>query len=281
MTYQAAVFNVMIASPSDVASERAQVRAVIDEWNAIHSFTRKIVLLPLGWETHASPQMGAFPQTIINEQVLAKADIVIGIFWTRIGTQTEEYDSGTVEEIERHIDAGKLAMLYFSNSPVEPDSVEPEQYRKLKEFRQSCKDRGLYEPYNGVSEFHKALNRHLQLKLNEHPMFITVQDPIKEPQDIIETKNNIPQLSDEARILLKQGSIDRHGVIMHMKYLSGVRLQVNGKNYITSNEQRVIALWEGALEMLINMGLIKDSGHKGEVYQLTSEGYRVADMLPA
>jgi len=66
MSYLANTFNVMIASPGDVASERAIVRDVVYEWNAVHSNVRKIVLLPVGWETHSSPDMGAPAQQIIN-----------------------------------------------------------------------------------------------------------------------------------------------------------------------------------------------------------------------
>ena len=102
MGYNARVFNVMIASPSDVASERSIVREVIYEWNAIHSEKENIVLLPVGWESHSSPEMGR-PQEIINRQTVDKCDLLVGIFGTRIGTDTGEYDSGTIEEIERHI----------------------------------------------------------------------------------------------------------------------------------------------------------------------------------
>jgi hypothetical protein len=123
MAYPAAVFNVMIASPSDVAAERALVKEVVHEWNAVNAFTRRIVLQPIGWETHSSPSMGEHPQHVLNEQVLAKCDLLVGVFWTRVGTRTPEYESGSVEEIERHLAAGKPAMLYFSNSPVHPDSV--------------------------------------------------------------------------------------------------------------------------------------------------------------
>lgn len=35
MSYIATAFNVMIASPGDVASERAIVRDVVYEWNAV------------------------------------------------------------------------------------------------------------------------------------------------------------------------------------------------------------------------------------------------------
>ncbi|HKQ36500.1 MAG TPA: DUF4062 domain-containing protein, partial [Verrucomicrobiae bacterium] len=147
MPYDAVVFRVMIASPSDVRVERDLIRDILAEWNAIHSSSRKVVLLPVGWETHASPTMGERPQAVINKQVLKDCDLLVGVFWTRIGTSTGEYASGTVEEIEEHLKAGKPAMLYFSSAPVVLDSVDPEQYKQLQAFKGSCRDRGLYWPY--------------------------------------------------------------------------------------------------------------------------------------
>lgn len=69
----------MIASPSDVATERRNIRDVIHEWNAIHSEDQQIVLMPLGWETHASPKMGDSAQNIINKQVLDRCDLLIAV----------------------------------------------------------------------------------------------------------------------------------------------------------------------------------------------------------
>ncbi len=42
MPYQANVYKVMIASPSDVEEERKIAREVIHEWNAINSYGAKI-----------------------------------------------------------------------------------------------------------------------------------------------------------------------------------------------------------------------------------------------
>ncbi|MDE3088728.1 MAG: DUF4062 domain-containing protein, partial [Chloroflexota bacterium] len=142
MSYTASVFKVMIASPSDVAGERNIIREVLTEWNIIYADGRKVVLLPIGWETHATPAMGERPQAIINKQVLKDCDLLVGVFWTRIGTPTGKYPSGTVEEIEEHIKAGKQVMLYFSDAPVRPDSVDNDQYTELKKFKDSCKARG-------------------------------------------------------------------------------------------------------------------------------------------
>lgn len=278
MSYTATTFNVMIASPGDVASERAIVRDVVYEWNAVHSGARKIVLLPVGWETHSSPEMGAPAQQIINNQVLNKCDLLVGVFWTRIGTPTKKHLSGTVEEIEEHILSGKPAMLYFSSQPVAMDTVDLDQVQRLKEFKQSCQSRGLYEGYDSHAEFKEKFYRHLQLKVNEHPLFQLGELSLPDTT-IVESSTKIPDLSQEARVLLKEASQDGGGTILHARYIGGTAIQTNGRNLISSNDRREVTKWEEALEQLKSYNLVVDRGYKGEVFEITNLGYQVADMI--
>jgi len=277
MSYSAKVFNVMIASPGDVASERAIIRDVIYEWNAVHSFSRNIVLLPIGWESHSSPEMGASAQEIINNQVLEKCDLLVGVFWTRIGSATTEYASGTVEEIERHIDSGKPAMLYFSSQPVAMDSVDLEQVQELKKFKASCQSRGLYEGYDSHADFKERFYRHLQLKVNEHQLFETSEELLN--TDVVVSDVILPKLTDEARILLKEASLDAHGTVMHLRYIGGTDVQTNGKNLIQSKDRREVARWEAAIDELISNDFLIDRGYKGEIFEVTNLGYQIADMI--
>lgn len=277
MSYNAKVFNVMIASPGDVASERSIIRDVTYEWNAVHSISRNIVLLPIGWETHSSPEMGSSPQKIINDQVLEKCDLLVGVFWTRIGTPTNEYDSGTVEEIEKHIKSGKPAMLYFSSQPVAMDTVDIEQIVRLKQFKESCRSKGLYEGYDSHSDFKEKFYHHLQLKVNDHQLF---KDIGAEPTgEIFKSKTELPSLSNEARILLKEASLDPHGTLLLVSHFGGTDIQTNGKNLIASDERREIARWEAGFNELINKGLLIARGNKGEVFEVTNLGYQIADMI--
>lgn len=269
----------MIASPGDVASERAIIRDVIYEWNAVHSQSRNIVLLPIGWETHSSLEMGDSPQEIINNQILDKCDLLVGVFWTRIGTPTTKYASGTVEEIEKHIQSKKPTMLYFSSQPVALDTVDPEQSSQLKIFKDSCQNRGLYQGYDSLTSFKEKLYRHLQLKLNDHILFNGEEKTIQ--SKIVESKIKIPQLTTEAKILLKEVSKDRHGIIMHLRHLSGTNIQTNNKNFVESNERREIARWESAIKDLTNEKLIVERGHKKELFEITNLGYQIADMIPS
>jgi hypothetical protein len=89
MSYPASVYNVMIASPSDVSTERNRIRHVVYEWNVLNSRQRHIVLLPIGWETHARPSLGARAQEVINKEILADCDLLVAVFWTRLGSPLE------------------------------------------------------------------------------------------------------------------------------------------------------------------------------------------------
>jgi len=277
MSYTATVYKVMIASPNDVSAERSIIRELLSEWNVVNADSKQVVLLPVGWETHSVPEMGDRPQAIINKQ-LHGCDLLIGVFWTRIGTATSEFPSGTVEEIEEHIKANRPLMLYFSASPVMPDSIDPEQYRQLQDFRKSCQSRGLYESYSDIAEFRAKLYRQLQLKLNQDPYFQTASNSIEDG-----TLQDLPravQLSKDAAFLLKECATDRSAQILNVAYIGGHTVQVGGKNLVEERNERSRATWVGALEELEHNGFVAAIGPKREVFRMTREGFDAADRLP-
>jgi len=79
MSYKANVYNVMIASPSDVAKERAKVVEALAEWNRHNTAERKCVFLPLRWEEDSAARMGCPPQETLNRQL-----------WKNIGVRPHE-----------------------------------------------------------------------------------------------------------------------------------------------------------------------------------------------
>ncbi|MGJ3660850.1 hypothetical protein ACR8KK_02545, partial [Shigella boydii] len=48
----------------------------------INSARSKVMLTPIGWETHTSPELGVRPQELINQRLLVDCDLLIGVFWT-------------------------------------------------------------------------------------------------------------------------------------------------------------------------------------------------------
>jgi hypothetical protein len=279
MSYPATVFSVMIASPGDVGAERAIVREVIAEWNAVHAKTRSIVLLPVGWETHSVPEMGAHPQEIINRQVLAQCDLLVGVFWTRIGTATPLHASGTVEEIEKHIESGKPTMLYFSSQPVALDSVDAAQYAKLTEFKASCQSRGLYATYDTTNDFRSVFSRQLQIILNGHPIFQSAVASSSVSRAAASDKRE-PELSPQAKQLLKSASRDEDGLILRMKMApAGIILNTQRREFVATHVAREAALWSAAIEQLLAAGLIDNVKPNGAVMKVTASGYETADQI--
>ena len=285
MSYDARVFNVMIASPSDVASERTIVREVIYDWNAVHSERENIVLLPVGWESHSSPEMGR-PQEIINRQAVDKCDLLVGIFGTRLGTDTGEYDSGTIEEIERVHALGKPVMIYYSKKLEDPDTFDSDKYTKLNEWKKKNESRWLYETYNDDADFKDKFYRQLQIKVNEHEIFQFLGEGIDSGLGVDKSESNIPQLSDIAKLLLKEVSQDSQGFIWY-HYLGtktiiqtgNVEYDYESANLLPNQNPRVISQWRAALKELKDTGLVEDEGNGGEVLLITFRGYEVADMI--
>lgn len=279
MSFAGTVFNVMIASPGDVARERIMARDAIWEWNAINSSDKRIVLLPVGWDTHSSPSMKDTAQETINSQVLQYADLLIAIFWTRLGTPTGEFASGTVEEIERHISSGKPAMIYFSSAPVAPDSIDQAQYGALVVFRESLKKRGLVSFFDDIATFRSDVFRHLSQ---------TVMRDLARDLCLVEASAPAPakqlDVSLTARELLLEAVRDRNGTILRARYMGGMQLSANGRNFTEDGSARNIARWEGALDDLEAAGLIVARGPKREIFAVTDRGYSVAEtagVVPA
>ncbi|MCU4164185.1 hypothetical protein [Carboxylicivirga caseinilyticus] len=165
MAYEAKVFRILIASPSDVEEEREIAVKTIQEWNDLNSHERQIVLLPLRWETHSAPEYGKRPQEVINRQVVDHSDLLIGVFWTRIGSPTGVADSGTLEEIERIANQGKPVMLYFSQVKKDPNSLDLDQLKKLRDFKEKTFPKALVENYNSQIEFRDKLAKQIEIQL--------------------------------------------------------------------------------------------------------------------
>lgn len=85
-------------------------------------------------------------------------------------------------------------------------------------------------------------------------------------------------LSNEAKILLKEASLDPGGLVLFERYGASVDLHANGKSLLTSKEDhRALAAWESAIQELIKDGLLVARGERGEVFEITKKGYDAAE----
>ena len=161
MTFKADVLRVLIASPTDLVEERVAAAEAINDWNAQHSATELVVLLPVAWETHSRPATGDRPQAILNSQFVDDCDMLIGMFWARLGVDTGKAPSGSMEEIDRTAAAGKPVMIYFSDRPIAPSAINLEQLTKLSRFKAQTMETVLVGSFSSISELKAHLTRDL------------------------------------------------------------------------------------------------------------------------
>jgi hypothetical protein len=125
-----------------------------------------IMLEPIRWETHAHPAAGDSPQGIINRQIVDNADIVIGVFWSRLGTPTPAAASGTVEEIERLRARDKPVLLYFSLADL-PQDHDRDQFAALQEYKGTLRKDTLYREFETTEELDRLFFGHLTTVVHE------------------------------------------------------------------------------------------------------------------
>jgi len=283
MAYTATIIPIMIATPGDVSEERKVITEVIHDWNDVNADYAKALLIPVGWQSHSSPEMGKRPQEIINTQLLDKCDLLIAVFWTRLGTPTGEAASGTVEEIEKHVNAGKPAMIYFSDKPASPSTIDEKQYAKVQEFKEKCNKWGLYAQFDNIEMFRKILSKQLQIKIiNNEYLQKEIKSyglPTNHETNVFEEKTNFFEndLSEDHKIMLKTAA-HGNGTILKIQNLVEQHFQISGHS-LGSQDKKYFAKWENVLEQLISNGYVSEKGYKGQVFELTHKGWDYAGSI--
>lgn len=154
-------YDLLISCPGDVQSEIDLIKECVEEFNEKFSDTLGVMVQVRHWKKSSFSQSGDKPQELLNEQFVKECDAAVAVFWTRFGTPTDKYGSGTEEEIEIMLDAGRQVFMYFAEKPISPSSLDAEQYGKIKEFKEKYKDRGIYFTYSTEEEFSKLFFSHL------------------------------------------------------------------------------------------------------------------------
>lgn len=154
-------YELLISCPGDVKEELQAIKRCVTRFNDLYSKALSINILPRHWSKSSYSQSGDKPQNILNEQFVDDCDAAVAIFWTRFGTPTDQYGSGTEEEIFKMLDSGKQVFMYFSDVPVSPANMQSDQYKKVCDFKDKYKDKGLYFTYNSVDDFENLFFAHL------------------------------------------------------------------------------------------------------------------------
>lgn len=154
-------YELLISCPGDVKKEVDIIHEVVHKFNSEFSKTLGIMIQERHWETDSYPASGDKAQAILNKQFINDCDAAVAIFWTRFGTPTDEYGSGTEEEIEGMIKNNKQVFMYFSDMNMHPSQFDSEEYKKIQHFQEKYKYNGYYGTYKTLDSFKELFFAHL------------------------------------------------------------------------------------------------------------------------
>lgn len=140
-----------ISSPKDATEERNAICEEIHRINRVYALSREIVIIPFTSDDMFS-QTGNHPQTLVNRQLVESCDALIACFKYRFGTPTENYNSGTEEEIEIQRGLGNHVAVFFSSEVLGDDMSDPEQSALLKNYRESLSKTAFYEEFQDLAD---------------------------------------------------------------------------------------------------------------------------------
>jgi hypothetical protein len=244
--FRAEVLRVLIASPSDVNQERNEIEEAIFTWNSRFAEELEIVLLPGRWEDDIVPTYrGSDPQQIINEQLVNKCDILIGVFWIKLGTATTKHSSGTLEEVSIFIEKGKEVMLYFVDKDV-PRNADFNQVSKVDEFKKEYGNKGIYSSYDGqkiIDHLYKKVVDYKKKQVN-----VSSTDP-HIAEAAIPPGGSRPSL-DPLKDLLESGKLTSNEILL-LGYTLDTGNRQFGCRWMANNTLPSIKSWEEKNTLLL------------------------------
>lgn len=154
-------YDLLFSCPSDVVQFKSVIEECVETLNQTLKLAYNSEITIRHWSTDSYPKSGGKPQDILNETLVKKCDAAVAIFWTKFGTPTDRYGSGTEEEIAEMLSDGKQVFVYFLDIPVPPSSTDYKQYEKVEQFREKYTQKGVYGVIHDEAELRKQFINHL------------------------------------------------------------------------------------------------------------------------
>lgn len=190
------MYTCFISSPGDCTQEREIVQKVLDKINNGIAQHLGVNFKSFMWENDVLPDMGKNGQENIDEHIeKSNYDVFIGVMKNRFGHPTKKAGSGTEHEFidalkrkRESINSIPKILFYFGKDEVDIDNPDIDkiisQRKKVKDFKNGIKDKGLYIDFSDIENFEKLLTQNLEL-------FAKQNSPIKEPNEKIKEVDTI------------------------------------------------------------------------------------------
>jgi hypothetical protein len=148
MPYSTIAYQLLISAPGDLPEE--DIRAAFDavtRWNVLYGRPQGATVVPTHWSHHSAAEHGTRPQESLNKQLVEDADLLVALFWHRLGSPTGEAESGTVEEIEEASARGAYVGVLRCTRPIPPGDLDADQASRLKAFLDEIRPTSLILEY--------------------------------------------------------------------------------------------------------------------------------------
>ena len=156
-------YDLLVSCPGDVVEFVDIIRECVDNFNRTIGVANNSEIVVKHWSTDSYPESGDKPQELLNKQFVRDCDAAVALFWTKFGTPTDKYGSGTEEEIEEMLSSDKQVFMYFLDAPTNPSTLDMEQYSKIQDFRKKYASRGIYSVIQDKNEFKTQFTNHLTM----------------------------------------------------------------------------------------------------------------------
>ena len=168
--------RIFIICPGDVPEEKQHIiHAIAGLQDA--AARRGYTLRHLDW-SQCVPDMGRIQQVIFDQLKPDSWDLVIGVLWSRFGSDSgaknpatgEDYGSGTCEEFSLAYDLWKKhghprIAMFRGMRPPDKSKLDSAQYARVQDFFNNfARDKahpGLVKPYRSPAEFQNAIYQFL------------------------------------------------------------------------------------------------------------------------
>lgn len=190
-------YSIFLSSTSNLSEERLIAEEVVKELNSglLSSIGAQLRLIK--WETDIHPDVGAYAQDVINNQINDEYDIFIGMLFDRFGTPTLRAGSGTEEEFDRAynrylVEGNSVKILfYFSERNINISKVDIDELIKLRNFQEKLQNLGvLYWKYSDINSFSRDLRLHLFKCVEELNLQSTQKVEAVSSQLVVDFENN-------------------------------------------------------------------------------------------
>ena len=164
---QVKLLRLFISCPGDCHSYKKAVLELIKESDLVHGTKQRVRIEGYTFENMLPEFDSDGAQAVINQNNFGHVDIFLGLMWTRFGAPTAGFGSGTEEEYVRAIEWHKVnqkpayVLFGFSDEKCSPSTIDPDQLKKVVEFRRNIGKTQLYSTWKTKTELKTRFRNHL------------------------------------------------------------------------------------------------------------------------